>query len=77
MTFVFVTLSQGIVFLNKKGRAETRLTSQMAEQLQAEMTHQTVWCVCGGAAVPLAHHHPSHKPAPRHSRCGREVVCSG
>ena len=54
MTFVFVTLSQGIVFLNKKGRAETRLTSQMAEQLRVEMTHQPVWCVWGGGCAPCS-----------------------
>ena len=63
MTFVF-RISQGIVFPNKKGRAEVRLTSQMAEQLRAEMTHQTVQCVCVGAAVPLAHS-PRHPPPPQ------------
>ena len=72
MTFVFVTLSQGIVFLNKKGRAETRLTSQMAEQLRVEMSHQPVWCVCGGRLCPLLTTTPPTSPPPgTHDAVGR------
>lgn len=72
MTFVFMKLSQEIVFPNKKGRAETRLTSQMAEQLREEMTHQTVWCVCGGRLCPLLTTTPPTSPPPgTHDAVGR------